>query len=88
MQMVSLCCDRTLATVLHAKDVKFWLFHILVHKSSTIHCMAMLNIPYESLFLALQDEAPPVIRSASLPRYDFIKKTTIKNILGRELAQS
>ena len=35
--------------------------HILDHKSSTIYCMALMNIPYESLFLALQDAAPPVM---------------------------
>ena len=50
-----------LPTVRHAKNVKFRFFHILDLKSSTILCMALMNIPYESLFLALQDEAPPVM---------------------------
>ena len=30
---------------------EFWFSHILDHESSTTHCMAMMNIPYESLFL-------------------------------------
>ena len=48
-------------TVGHTKNIKFWFFHILDYKSSTIHCMAMMNTPCKSLFLALQDEAPPVM---------------------------
>ena len=47
--------------VLHAKNVKFWFFHILDCKSSTIYCTAMMNVPYESLFLALQGGALPVM---------------------------
>ena len=36
------------STVLHAKKKSnFVFFHIMDHKSSTIYCMAMMNVPYE-----------------------------------------
>ena len=60
-----------------------------LHKSSTILCMAMINVPYESSLLALQKGTAHVKSfCTSLPSYDFTKKTTIKNILGIKLPQS
>ena len=43
-------------TVRHAKNVKFVFFWTI-----SPHCVAVMNIPYESLFSSLQDGAPPVM---------------------------
>ena len=50
-------------------------FYILDHiKSSTIYCMAMMNTPYESLFLALQDRVPPVMSFCIIAEIWFHKE--------------
>ena len=63
----------------HAKNVKFWFFHILDHKSNHSLYGYAMNIPYESLFLALRDKALPVmsfciVAEIRLHKEDHFKK--------------
>ena len=47
-----------------------------------------MTVPYESLFLALQDGAPPVMSFCIIAEIWLHKEDHYQNILGRELAQS